>query len=559
MRKSSATIGLFLIAAIVLTPYAHAADANTMKNAIAIKPQAPASGEIKTPGDVNWFKFNATANSRWIVETYNFSLTMDSIITLYDNTSRILATDDDGGQEPLSSRIAYSFRDAGTYYVKVEHFDPELGTGKFSIILRPHPPPTLNLVFLDRQTSQPIRGVVVELYNASSIRLINKIVTTDNGLASIEVKTPAYYFVTVRAEGYHDIGGLIRMSATTLTTAPVGLTPVTYSGSVSSTALVTSPTSPGVENTLRLSIQNLNGTYPVLIDSLTIRFPWYGFYEGQWQGNVTVTKGMPVTIQPKGIWTYDYKFTPPTDSRAYLDPSTTSTFVDIHGQAKAFRLSISVNQRTGVVAVNTTLVTAKLDPEAQAAQGFRVPVRGITRAPVVDPTANSMLSDLSKKIGEVSSTLGKVSQGIDNSVSRLDDVNTGLRASNLKLDDISSNLNKVSSAATVTNSRLQDIGTQIGASNLKLDNMREQLGSLSSGISDANRRLGSIITGLDGTTTQLGEANTALKSVNNKLESTGTLLITDTVGLLIISAAILIVLILIANYLRRMYRRVIPM
>ncbi len=564
-KKNGAAYAILLIlVAALVPPMSYAADADKPAEAIALTPRVARHGQILPPGDTDWYKFNATKGSGFTIRTYNMSMVMDSILTLYDvDTRTILAQNDDveGGQELLASRIDFTFQRNGTYYVTVQHWDTELGTGTYSIILIPLPPPTIVLALEDRITAQPVERALVEIYNTTTYRLLARDRTTSSGTVSIEVGKLGYYLIVIKASGYHDVAGVMRVSTVGESQASARMSRVAYTGTALSSAHFTSPITPGVANTLRLSLQNMNSSYPIVLEALKIQFPWFGFYEGEWQGNLTVTQGMPATVQPKGIWRFDYKFTPPADTRGFSAISENVSHVGFQLEAKAWRLSVSVNNKTGLV-VNQTLVVTKVDSALQPGQGFRAPIKGVVRMPTIDPTANSLLDAVSKKLDEVSTTLGKVSQGLDNSVSRLDDLTAGVRGSNQKLDEVSSQLGRVSSATTLTNRKLDDITAQLGTSNQKLDGLRGGVETLSSKASDTNTKLNSALTKLDDVLSSLTEGNSMLTGVNNKLEATGsrvnelsTLLLTNTLGMLILVAAIVVLLMLNMFYLRRIAKQ----
>ena len=531
--RSVGTFGMtalvLLLIVALLPPSAYAVDADGPSEAIPLSFGVPVRGAISPPGDVDWFQFDAVAGARLTIQTFDLSLIMDTFLVLYDtDAARVLAVNDDAGQgpEPLASSISFTIPAAGTYYATVEHFDAALGSGSYSIALTPQPSPALTLQLLDVESLDPVSDAAIELYDVVSYRLLDQVQTAEDGVGSIEILQPGYYLVLLRAKGYHDIGGTVRITSVSVE-GPVGMFPIRYDGSVASSAFLLSPSVPGEENTLRISVQNLNDTYPVVVEGVRVQFPWAGLFQGEYQGNITVTLGLPATIQPRGIWNYDYKFTPPSDARSFLSPPENPAHVDLDVEAQAWKVNVFADPVEEII-VNQSLVPVKVDAATQANQGFRAAIRGVARAPVIDPTANARLADLNTKLGDVSSTLGKVSTGIDDSVARLDDVASQLRASNLKLDDLRGTL---SSVLTQTNSRLDSLGQQVGTSNVKLDDLR---GGLQTFSTETGSRLNALISGM-------GEINQVL--------------VYSGLGLLGLVAAVLVLVVFGVRYLRRLSTR----
>ena len=84
-------------------------------------------------GDGDWAKFVASVGTAYSIQTINLGPACDTMLSLYDTdqTSR-LAFNDDYGQG-LDSRIDYVFARAGTYYVKVEHYDANQYVGLWTM------------------------------------------------------------------------------------------------------------------------------------------------------------------------------------------------------------------------------------------------------------------------------------------------------------------------------------------------------------------------------------------------------------------------------------------
>ena len=78
-----------------------------------------------TPGDVDWFQFEAAAGQEVVFETHEWSghPLVDTILALFaPDCNTVLAYNDDGGAG-LYSLISYDFTAAGTYFLVVEGYD----------------------------------------------------------------------------------------------------------------------------------------------------------------------------------------------------------------------------------------------------------------------------------------------------------------------------------------------------------------------------------------------------------------------------------------------------
>jgi len=74
------------------------------------------------PGDVDYVKFNATEDKRYLIETSDLGNESDTYMYLYDTDGLTEITHDDDSGEGLASRIIWKCDDSGTYYVKVRHY-----------------------------------------------------------------------------------------------------------------------------------------------------------------------------------------------------------------------------------------------------------------------------------------------------------------------------------------------------------------------------------------------------------------------------------------------------
>lgn len=74
-------------------------------------------------GDEDWAKFAAVAGRVYTITTSSLGDSNDTYLELYDtNGTTVLAHNDDGGSQPLSSKIAWIAPGDGVYYVKARHY-----------------------------------------------------------------------------------------------------------------------------------------------------------------------------------------------------------------------------------------------------------------------------------------------------------------------------------------------------------------------------------------------------------------------------------------------------
>jgi len=83
-------------------------------------------------GDRDWIKFTATAGQTYLISTSNLGLAADTYLYLYgmDGITLLAANDDYDGS--LASQIKWQTPSSGTYYVLVQHWNPNVsgcGTG----------------------------------------------------------------------------------------------------------------------------------------------------------------------------------------------------------------------------------------------------------------------------------------------------------------------------------------------------------------------------------------------------------------------------------------------
>jgi len=112
---------------------------NTTAAATVVGQNSTTSGIIETAGDNDYFRINVTGSGTLQVETTG---TADTFGHLLDATGVEITTDDDTGADS-NFRISQVVT-AGTYYVRVRHFDP-LQTGSYQFVCSFSGTPTLTL------------------------------------------------------------------------------------------------------------------------------------------------------------------------------------------------------------------------------------------------------------------------------------------------------------------------------------------------------------------------------------------------------------------------------
>jgi len=176
--------------------------------------------------------------------------------------------------------------------------------------------PTLTVVVRDDGTYNPIEGARVKVYN-STYKLVGQGTTLANGTKKFSVDSDHGYYIVVSHAEYGDNYDYKYVSDDD-ESVYIYLDPVHYTGSVKTAAWAEqSNLNPGDRGTLKVSIYNENETYAITLVNVTVTFPWYGFYEGNWIGNDTIVEDLPVEIEAEDYWSDTLSFTVPSDSRAY--------------------------------------------------------------------------------------------------------------------------------------------------------------------------------------------------------------------------------------------------
>jgi branched-subunit amino acid transport protein AzlD len=79
---------------------------------------------IQPSGDNDYFVFNATVGSKYLIRTSNLSITADPIMYLYksDGTTLVGLNDDTSSIADLNAAIMFVPVENGTYYIRIKDF-----------------------------------------------------------------------------------------------------------------------------------------------------------------------------------------------------------------------------------------------------------------------------------------------------------------------------------------------------------------------------------------------------------------------------------------------------
>jgi len=241
--------------------------------------------------------------------------------------------------------------------------------------------PTLTVIVTDDDTGDCVEGANVKIYN-STYNLVGQGTTDVNGTKEFSVPPNDYYYIVISHSEYNDEWTSLWVF-TDDETEYVYLDPVHYFGSVSAVAWVEQPTlNPGDKGTLKVSIYNENETYAITLVNVTVEFPWYGFYEGEWMGNDTIVEDLPVDVEAEDYWSDTLSFTVPSDSRA-------SVLFGPGGQV-CFNVKAEAYKRVVVMTISGPAYAA--DPELTTVKHQFTTTPSITTSlPTFDPTVNDSL------------------------------------------------------------------------------------------------------------------------------------------------------------------------
>ena len=85
---------------------------------------------LHVEGDRDWVYFQAEAGRAYVVETSNLGHEMDTVVYLFDEEGIELASDDDGGEEFLASRLWWVAREDAGLWLMIRGFaETETGPG----------------------------------------------------------------------------------------------------------------------------------------------------------------------------------------------------------------------------------------------------------------------------------------------------------------------------------------------------------------------------------------------------------------------------------------------
>jgi len=103
---------------------------DTPAEASPIEVRAVQRHNLHLEGDRDWLYFQAEAGRAYVIETSNLGHEMDTVVYLFDEEGNELASDDDGGDEFLASRLWWVARDDGGLLVMIRGFaNTEAGPG----------------------------------------------------------------------------------------------------------------------------------------------------------------------------------------------------------------------------------------------------------------------------------------------------------------------------------------------------------------------------------------------------------------------------------------------
>jgi hypothetical protein len=101
--------------------------------ALTVNATRRTQASIGKAGEVDLFRFKATRNGRYVIDTAGST---DVVMNLFgpDSQTALLAEDDDSGHG-LNARIVANLV-AGEYWVQVRHYDRRRASGNYSIKVR---------------------------------------------------------------------------------------------------------------------------------------------------------------------------------------------------------------------------------------------------------------------------------------------------------------------------------------------------------------------------------------------------------------------------------------
>ncbi|HUS94332.1 MAG TPA: Calx-beta domain-containing protein [Patescibacteria group bacterium] len=111
---------------------------NTLQNAFPTSPGAAAlcSATLWPAGDVDWYRFVGKAGSAYEVFTKELTAGLDTVLSVYDTTGRLISTNDDADFGSRASKVVFSAGANGNYYARIinnNNVDPANKTYCFAV------------------------------------------------------------------------------------------------------------------------------------------------------------------------------------------------------------------------------------------------------------------------------------------------------------------------------------------------------------------------------------------------------------------------------------------
>tara|TARA_B100001971_G_scaffold178981_1_gene174201 strand:+ start:295 stop:2001 length:1707 start_codon:yes stop_codon:yes gene_type:complete len=460
-------------------------------------------GVISKPGGKDWYKFNVTAGDSLVIEVSNQSISMSAFFTLYSSEESILAWS--------YTKITHDFSENGTYYIEVKHSDSEYGVGRYSIHIRPTLPPFVQLFVFDVITSQFIQDAAVRIYTPLNYTLIGANKTNIDGVTEIALPSEGTYIITVSSESYNDEFGMASFLNEGANIRWAALEHTPYTGLILASAIVREVVIPNENNIIDISILNLNNSYPITLTGINILFPWFGFYDGELRGAISIVEDMPITIPANTTLRTSILFTPPSDATAYTGSFAASSIVDFFAQAPAWRTTVDVVKDVGIQE-NLNLTTVNIIPADHVSQGFRIPIVGMSVIPFTDPLANEKLDAVSVGIQDVSVGIQDISFDLRGVSSLLGEVSFRVNEVNVELASMSSRLKDITSILDDANLKLDDVSTKLSLSDSKLVGITSEL-------LIANNRLNTVTSQLESANKIIADLVSQQQNTNSKLDT----------------------------------------
>jgi hypothetical protein len=101
---------------------------NEPESSTEIVPAVPVAAEIEISGDVDWFRFSASANMLYQIDVDLTGSLNDSVVEIYDATGEVLLAWNDDGGAGFASRLTWRPTTDGPVYVKVLGYGSNVGT-----------------------------------------------------------------------------------------------------------------------------------------------------------------------------------------------------------------------------------------------------------------------------------------------------------------------------------------------------------------------------------------------------------------------------------------------